>query len=144
MAKLASTGKPAGQRRAVRIHGLGDALRAASIAHELGVAITLFSAPDAVASLGPAWFRDIVRKIEQTYPDLEVDAVLDCGDAAGYAQAALRCGVKIIRFSGSPATARKIDDIAGTYGARVVRRPSRILDPRGEQDLDAALRKWLA
>ena len=71
------------------------------------------------------------------------EAVLDCGDAAGYALAALRTGVKIIRFSGKPSAAMKIRDIAGTYGARLVRRPSRILDPRGAQDADKALRKWL-
>ena len=143
MTKNKSTRKSVGRRRAVRVHGLGDAMRAGSIAHELGVAITLFSAADAVASIGPAWFRDIVRNLERAYPGLDVEAVLDCGDAAGYALAALRTGVKLIRFSGNPSAARKIEDIAGTYGARLVRRPSRILDARGEQDADAALRKWL-
>ena len=131
------------RRRAVRVHGLGDAMRACSIAHQLGVAITLISAPGAVASIGPAWFRNIVRDLERAYPDLDVEAVLDCGDAAGYALAALRGGVKFIRYSGKPSTARKIEDIAENYGARLVRQPSRILDPRDEQDADAALRKWL-
>lgn len=107
------------------------------------MAITLCSAPDAAASLGPAWFRDIILGLEQTYPDVDMEAVLDCGDAAGHALAALRAGVRIIRFSGTAKTARKIEDIAGTYGARLVRRSPRILDPRGEPDADAALRAWL-
>ncbi len=143
MTKRKTTRRSVARRRAVRVHGLGDAMHAGSIAHELGVAITLFSAPDAVASMGPAWFRDIVRDLERAYPGLDVEAVLDCGDAAGYALAALRSGVKIIRFSGNPSATMKIRDIAGTYGARLVRRPSRILDPRGVQDADEALRKWL-
>ena len=143
MTKQKTTGGSAARRRAVRVHGLGDAMLAGSVAHELGVAITLFSAPGAVASMGPAWFRGMVRKLERAYPDLDVEAVLDCGDAAGYALAALRSGVKIIRYSGNPSAARKLKDIAGTCGARLVKRPSRILDTRGEQDADAALRQWL-
>jgi len=144
MTKQKTTINLVARRRAVRVHGLGDAMRAASVAHELGVPITLFSAPHAVASMGPAWFRDMVRELERSCPDLDVEAVLDCGDAAGYALAALRSGVKLIRFSGNPSAARKIADIAGTCGARLVRRPSRILDARREPDADAALRKWLA
>ena len=143
MTKQKTIRPSAARRRAVRVHGLGDAMRAGAIAHDLGVAITLFSAPNAVASIGPAWFRGIVRDLEHAYPDLDVEVVLDCGDAAGYAMAALRSGIKIIRFSGSPSTTRKIEDIAATHGARLVRRPSRILDTRGEQDTDTALRKWL-
>ena len=143
MTKQKATRKSVARRRAVRVHGLGDAMLAGSVAQELGVAITLFSAPNAVASLGPAWFRYIVRDVERAYPGLDVEAVLDCGDTAGYALAALRAGIRIIRFSGSPPTVRKIKDIAGSYGARLVRRPSRILDPRREQDAAAALRKWL-
>lgn len=143
MTKQLSAATSGTRRRAIRVHGLEDALRAGSIAHELGVAITLFSGPDAVASMGPAWFRNIVRSLEHTYPDLDVEAVLDCGDAAGYALAALRSGVKIIRYSGNTSAAKKIKDIAGTYGARLVGRPSRILDARGEQDTDVALRLWL-
>ena len=143
MAKRKTTRKSAARRRAVTVHGLSDALRAASIAHEHGVAITLFSAPGAVASIGPAWFRDMVRDLERAYPGLDAEAVLDCGDMAGYALAALRSGIKIIRFSGRPSTVRKIEDIAGAHGARLVRRPPRILDPRRKQDADAALRQWL-
>ena len=125
------------------VHGLDDAKRAGAIARELGVPITLFSAPDAAASIGPAWFRDIVRDVERLYPGLDAEAVLDCGDAAGHALAALRTGVKFIRFSGNTAAKKKLEDIAGSYGARLVKRPAHILDPRREPDADAALRRWL-
>lgn len=118
-------------------------MRAAAIAHELGVPIILVSAPYAAASMGPAWFRNMVRDVERAYPGLDVEAELDCGDAAGYVLAALRAGVKIIRFSGKPSAATKLEDIAGTHGARLVRRPQQILDARREPDADAALRKWL-
>jgi hypothetical protein len=131
------------RRRAVRVHGLGDAMLACSVAHELDAAITLFSAPGAVATIGPAWFRSMIQELERTFPDLDMEAVLDCGDLAGYALAALRSDVRLISYSGNASAARKIKDIAGTYGGRLVRRPSRILDIRDEDDADAALRKWL-
>ncbi len=143
MTKRKATGNAAARRPAVRVHGRGDAMRAAAVAHELGVPITLVSAPYAAASMGPAWFRNIVREVEQAYPGLDVEAELDCGDAAGYVLAALRAGVRIVRFSGKPSAATKLEDIAGTYGARLVRRPGQILDARQEPDAETALRKWL-
>ena len=105
--------------------------------------ITLISAPDAVASMGPAWFCNMVEDIVRAYPDLDAEAVLDCGDAAGFALAALRRGAKTIGFSGNKPAARKLEEIAQSHGARLVKRPSRILDPRGERDRDASLRQWL-
>ena len=143
MTKQKTTGERLVRRRAVRIHGLDDAMRTCAVANELGVAVTLISASAAVLSMGPAWFRNITRDVEQTYPDLDFEAVLDCGDAAGYALAALRAGVKTIRFFGNAAASEKIRDIAEMYGARVARLPSRVLDIRGAQDAEAALRKWL-
>jgi hypothetical protein len=143
MTKQNTIEKKARARRVVRIHGLDDAIAACAIAQELDVDITLFSAPDAVASLGPAWFGAIARNVEQAYPNLNVDAVLDCGDAAGYAQAALRSGVKIICYSGNATATRKLKEIAATYGARLVGRPRQILDPRESQFIDDALRQWL-
>lgn len=138
-----TSSKSGARRRAVTVHGLDDAMRAGAAAHALGVPLTLISAPAAAASMGPAWFAEMVRNLERAYPDLDVEAVLDCGDAAGYAMAALRCGVRAIRFSGRPAVAGKIEDIAAAYGARLVERPYRILDPRRARDADAALRQWL-
>ena len=109
------------------VHGLADARLACTVARELGVTIELHSAPDAAASLGPGWFLGMVQEIERDFPDLAVTAVLDCGDAAGYAQAALRSGIKSIRFTGKPTVAEKIKDIARKYGAGVVTGPGRAL-----------------
>ena len=119
-------------------------MRTCAVANELGVAITLFSASDAAASMGPAWFRNVARDVAQAYPDLDFEAVLDCGDAAGYALGALRAGVETIRFSGNASASGKIREIAEMHGARVARQPSQILDTRRAQDTEVALRKWLA
>ncbi len=143
MTKRNPTRKLAAPRRAIRVHGLGDALKAAAVAQELGVPVTLISAPDAAASMGPGWFSEITKCLEDTYPELELEAVLDCGDAAGFAQAALRRGVRAIVFTGGTSATQKLEDIAQSYGARIMKRPKQILDPRREQDIDAALRHWL-
>jgi len=143
MTKQKTTGEKIVRRRAVRVHGLDDALRTCAVANELEVAITLMSASAAVRSMGPAWFRNIAREVEQAYPDLDFEAVLDCGDAAGYALAALRAGVETIRFSGNASASGKIREIAAMYGSRVTRKPTQILDIRGAPNAEAALRKWL-
>jgi len=132
------------RRRAIRIHALDDALHAASVANELGVPVLLISAAGAAATIGPAWFQGIVGHIERKYPKLHLQAVLDCGDAAGYALAALRSGVKFIRFSGNRAVAGKIADIARQQGAQLVVDPLDILDLRGKSDADTAIGGWLA
>lgn len=133
------TGRP----RAVIVHGLAEARAACAVARQLGVAVELRSAPGAAASLGPLWFQEIVRAIEAEFPDLAVDAVLDCADAPGYALAALRQGLKRIRFTGSPATRGKIAAIARRSGATVeTGRPPPALDPAREPDAEAALRAW--
>jgi hypothetical protein len=143
MTKQNQSRRSAKSRPAIRIHGLADALKAGAVARDLDVPITLISAPDAVASMGPAWFCNIVADLEQAYPDLDVEAVLDCGDAAGFALAALRRGVRAIVFSGGKHAAGKLADIARSRGARIVKRPTRILDPRLERNGAASLRQWL-
>ena len=130
--------------RAVIVHGLAEARAACAVAHELGVAVELRSAPGAAASLGPLWFQEIVAAIETEFPDLTVDAVLDCADAPGYALAALRQGLGRIRFTGPVVTRDKIAAIARRCGAAVESgRPPRALDAAREPDADAALRAWL-
>ena len=47
-----------------------------------------------------------------------MDSILDCGDAAGYALAALRLGFKAVRYDG-PATER-VAKIAEHYNARII------------------------
>lgn len=136
--------RPAQAPRAVIVHGLADARAACAAARALGVALELRSAPGAVASLGPLWFHEIVRAIEAEFPDLAVTAVLDCADFPGYALAALRQGMKHIRFTGPPATLQKIAAIARRSGATVESgRAPAAFDASRDPDGEAALRAWL-
>ena len=97
--------------RAVVIHGLVDARRACHIARDLGVEIQLVSSTDAVSYIGPTWFFNITLRVKQEFPDVVINTVLDCGDAAGGALAAWRAGIKSIHYAGNNNVAHKIEDI---------------------------------
>ncbi|MCK5620848.1 MAG: hypothetical protein KAJ11_01060 [Alphaproteobacteria bacterium] len=130
---------------AIVFHSLAQAEAALAVAGELGLAVTLLSAPSAAGYVGPGWFRAVVGQARAAHPDADVTAVLDCGEFSGLALAALRDGVTLIRFSGD--TADKIADIAGQYGARVISTRPEALDlariERRGWDMVRACREWL-
>lgn len=139
VARLSSLGK------AITIHSLAHARLALQAASETGRPVLLLSAPDAAGTVGPGWFQQVVLQAEAGFPEADAAAMLDCGDRAGYALAALRQGIAHIRFDGD--TADKIANIAGQLGAEVDReRPDSLdlyaLELKGNA-LDEACRKWL-
>ena len=107
--------------RTILIHGLADARAALANARAAGEAVTLLSAPVAAAHGGAAWFAEVIAQAAREFPHARFEAILDCGDGAGYAMAALRAGIKTLRFTGSPEIASKLDDMARACGARVIR-----------------------
>jgi hypothetical protein len=125
------------------IHSLAHAKAALAAAGELGVPVTLLSAPSAAAYAGPGWFRAVAAQACAAHPGVAVTAVLDCGDMAGHALAALREGVMAIRFAGD--TAEKINDIAGQYGARVIAGRPEALDLAAvaDRDMMTTCKAWL-
>lgn len=130
---------------AIVFHGLAQAEAALVAAGELGVPVTLISAPSAAGYAGPGWFRSVVEQACAAHPGVKVTAVLDCGEFSGLALASLRDGVAVIRFSGD--TGDKIADIAGQLGARVITARPEALDLAGIErrgwDMVRACREWL-
>jgi hypothetical protein len=86
---------------------------------ETGVPVFLLSAPSAAASVGPAWFTALAALATADKPDAPIDPVLDCGSMPGYALAALRHGLKTIRYDGGSFDA--VAEIAAQCGATVLR-----------------------
>ncbi len=74
---------------AVIVHGLADA----RIALAPGLPVTLLSAPGAGLYAGCLWWRDVVAQARAECPTVQTVDILDCGDGAGQAMAALRVGV---------------------------------------------------
>ncbi len=132
------------QARAIVIHSLHHARAAVSAAAEAGAPVTLMSGTGAGSYAGAAWFREVVAAATVEHPEVPVEAVLDCGDAAGHALAALRAGVKAIRYTGPPETARRVADIAEQSGAVLIQDECEVLDLLRVADPDAACRDWIA
>jgi hypothetical protein len=126
--------------RAVIVHSLDQAAAAAAAAAELGVTLTVLSAPGAGGYAGPGWFAGLAEAVRARFPALEVAFVLDCADEAGTVQAALRRGLDRVRFDGPPEVAAKL----AALGARLDPGGAAVLVLLGRADPLAACRKFLA
>jgi hypothetical protein len=98
---------------------VAHARAAVAAAHALGCPVTLVSAPGAGAYAGAPWFAAIVALAAAETPGCTVSAVLDCADQPGTALAALRAGMRRVRFTGAAETASRLGEIAAQYGARI-------------------------
>ena len=115
------------------VHSLAQAVAALSAAAEAGQPVTLASAPDAGIYAGPGWFGALVAAARAAVPAARCAVLLDCGDDAGAAQAAIRAGIEGIIFTGLADLAERLIDIAGQRGARLLTaRPATALDLAAE------------
>lgn len=140
------SGKTETRTRPIIVHSLADADAAVAVAVELGVSVTLRSAPGAARYLGATVFRDIVAEARSRHVDADVTAVFDCGDDPGAALGAVRHGLKVIRLDAPAETRDRIADIARQAGARLEDEgpdPDAALDLLDARDPAAAVRAWL-
>jgi len=134
------------KNRPIIVHSLENARAAVAAAAELGLPVTLRSAPGAAAYLGAQVFRDLIAEAAAAHPATEVTAVFDCGKDPGLALGALRRGLKVIRLDAPPDTLGKVADIARQTGARLDQTDP--ADPPGLDlleagDAEARVRTWL-
>ena len=129
--------------KAVVVHDLDQARIALTAARAAGKPITLLSAPAAASAVGPAWFATLVRTARAEFPELEVEAILDCGRAAGRAMAALQTGFSGIVFTGSQSVLLKLADIGEDRRCTLYDMRPDALDLMAEKDPAAACRAWL-
>jgi acyl-CoA reductase-like NAD-dependent aldehyde dehydrogenase len=114
---------------AIVVHSLGHAIAALTAAAQAGRAVVLVSAPQAGGYVGPGWFAAVVAEARRTVPEARFCALLDCGEDAGAALAAIRAGVGGIIFTGRANVAHRLADIAQQHGLRVdTERPQAALD----------------
>jgi len=126
------------------IHSLAHARIALAAAAEVGVPVTLVSAPGGAAFVGAAVFREMVAEAIRETPGVAVTALLDCGAEPGLALNALRHGLKAIRLRAGPEATAAVADIAGRMGACLDPDPAApALDLLDRRDAEAACRAWL-
>ncbi len=130
--------------KAVVVHDLEQARIALAAARDAGASITLLSAPAAASAVGPAWFATLVRTVRAEFPEVEVEAILDCGRAAGRAMAALQSGFNGIVFTGSDTVFYKLADIGEDARCTLYDGRPDALDLLDAKDPAAACRGWLA
>jgi fructose/tagatose bisphosphate aldolase len=108
--------EPAGR---IVVHSLDQAKAALGAAASLKRPVVLASGHCAGAYAGPAWFKSLVAQAKASYPGVEAESYIDCGDSAGAALAALRHGFKRVGFSGNLQARASLDDIARAHGAQI-------------------------
>lgn len=87
--------------------------------HPVTAGLRLWSPPDAAGIHGVLWFVALQQACNERFPDRRLQIVLDCGDRADLAHAALREGMRAICFRGSDAMLHKVTEIAAQCGAVV-------------------------
>jgi sugar/nucleoside kinase (ribokinase family) len=111
------------------VHGLAHAVAALEAAAEAGRKVILASAPNAGIYGGPGWWREMIAAARAAVPAAQCASLLDCGDDAGAAQAAIRAGVEGVVFTGGADVADRLADIAAQREVRfVTNRPEPALD----------------
>jgi len=102
------------------VHSL-DHLRAALTAGaERGLPVVALSAIGASGFAGAGWFASLVEQGRAEFPGVPLTAILDCGDRAGDAIAALNRGLPHLIFAGHPVAAESLADIAAQCGAAIL------------------------
>jgi Fructose-bisphosphate aldolase class-II len=128
--------------REIVIHALDHAEAALAAAAALRLPVTLASAPGAAAQAGPAWFKALIEAASVRHPDVTVTAILDCGDEPGAVMAALRAGLRELRFSGSDELRTKLRELGAVFHAPMKQGES--LDLRSVAQPEKAVRAFLA
>ena len=125
--------------REIIIHSLDHARAALAAAVACGKEVTLVSAPGAALQAGPGWFKAVIDQASEAYPQVAVTAILDCGDQPGAVLAALRLGLKHIRFDGPPEIRAKLAEM----GAVLAEPPEAALDLLAVREPESACRTFL-
>ncbi len=130
--------------RAIIFHHLQQAESALAVAAALRRPIALLTAPGAAAYGGPGFYLAIVEQARQRHPGADVRAILDCGEDSAMAQMALALGWRCLVLGGKEVVREKLRQIAATYGAEVLPRPPKALDPgAGAADITAQCQSFL-
>ena len=128
---------------AIVIHGYEDAFTAATVAQRVDCPLILISAPGASAYTGIGWFKALIEQTSQSISRIEMIGILDCGRRAGDVLAALRIGIRLIRFTGHEDIFMRLEGCATQSGTVLLREIGVFLDPSRENDPVLACHDWL-
>ena len=120
-----------------------QACAAAAAAAAAQLRLDIRSAAWVADAYGPMVFAAMIAAARRAYPDADIRGILDCGDSAGMAMAALRHGLDVGITVADPACA-KLRQMAERSGRKVVTGEGPLLDLRGEPDPFTMCSRWVA
>jgi hypothetical protein len=133
----------------VIVHHIQHVRRAVAAAVAAERPVTLLSAPDAAAAIGPAVFQSMIEAVLAENPPMStgiatgINAVIDCGSDPGHALKALREGCTRLRIDADDTVLAKLRDMAGADGLVLAGDPLSALDLSDPLNTDAVLLDWL-
>lgn len=123
------------------VHSLAQLRAALAAGAASGRSILAVSAPSASAYAGASWFAALIAAGKAEFPDVALTPILDCGDRAGDALAALGLGLRHLVFTGHAEAAARLARIAAESGATILDRRPDALDLLDRTDPDRAAQK---
>lgn len=108
-----------------------------------GADVELWSPPDGARSLGVGYWAALDRAVAKAAEPGRAATVLDCGDAPGFALAALREGLSTVHVAVRADVREKLASIAEGCGAALHPGPAPQLDLRDRLDPAASCRAAL-
>jgi hypothetical protein len=83
------------------------------------VGLRFWSPVNAANTHGVLWFAELQRQVTGAFPGRKALVVLDCGERADLAHAAMCEGLRVICFRGAPVLLDKLHSIAAQLGATI-------------------------
>lgn len=137
---------PTAQTLRVIVHDIGHVRAALTAAQEAGAAAELWSPPFGGQTHGGAYWAALEALARESFEGVDFSLVVDCGDRAGDAMAALDAGCQRLRFQGHATARQRLAEMAGRVGAILVDGPPPERDlwqPSGVDDALARCRALL-
>ncbi|HYM02325.1 MAG TPA: hypothetical protein VET85_05215 [Stellaceae bacterium] len=126
------------------VHSLDHALAAVAAAAALDAPVTLMSARAAGGYAGPLWFKALIEAAQSRHPAVGIVAILDCDNEPGTVLAAVRAGLRHVRFRGSEEMRERLSALAAATGCTVEGdQEMRVLDLLASRDPEADCRRFL-
>jgi hypothetical protein len=115
-----------------------------ALAHAADCPVTVLTPVNAGAYAGPAYYLEILRLAGEGAADVRFLGVLDCGDDAAIAVAALEMGWWGVVLRGNARARARVTDIANRNGGRVFTRRPAAVELSGRVDLEGFCRSFFA
>ena len=104
--------------------------------------MTVLTPRNAGQYAGPAYYFEMLRAVEREFPAARLRAVLDCGDDAAIALAALDLGWRAVILRGNATARARAGDIANRLKSEVLARRPAALDLSQQADPAAFCRAY--